>query len=273
MRPESVYTKLQRIAQQAANFPERVFTTLVHLIDEEFLIEAYHRIRKNAAPGIDGMTAEEYGLNLEKNVSDLLERMKSGKYRASPVKKVRIEKEDGSIRELGICQFEDKVAQKAVAMILNAIYEQDFYDFSYGFRPERSAHQCLRHLRNNCMQKNINWIVDLDICGFFDNLDRNHLREIIKLRVNDGGLLRLIGKWLKAGILDGENLSYTSKGTIQGGTISPILANIYLHTVMDKWYVEQIKPKLGEQSCVVRFADDRAPRTRKRSFKVLEAIG
>jgi group II intron reverse transcriptase/maturase len=256
MKSETVYTKLQRIAEQAAKFPERVFTTLVHLIDEEFLKEAYRKTRKDAAPGIDGMTAKEYGINLDNKINDLLKRMKTGKYRATPVRKVSISKDDGGMRELGICQFEDKVVQKAVSMILSAIYEQDFYEMSYGFRPERSAHQGLSYLRSNCMRKNINWILDIDICGFFDNLDRKHLREIMKLRVNDGGIIRLIGKWFNAGILDGKNLRYTTKGAIQGGTVSPILSNIYLHTVLDKWYMEQIRLQLSSDSVAVRFADD-----------------
>ncbi|MCG8607024.1 group II intron reverse transcriptase/maturase [bacterium] len=183
-------------------------------------------------------------------------RLMSQRYKATPVKRSWIVKEDGSQRPLGLPILEDKIVHRAVSMVLSAIYEQDFYDFSYGFREGRSPHQAIKALREQCYQKNIHWIIDADIRKFFDNLDHGLLRDLIKRRVNDGGLLRLIGKWLKAGVLEGETLSYPRQGTPQGGVISPLLANIFLHYVLDEWYVKEIKPRLKGRSFFIRFADD-----------------
>jgi RNA-directed DNA polymerase len=255
-RPQTVSSKLQKIAEQAAHYPNCVFTTLVHLIDFDFLHEAYHRTRKDAAPGLDGVTAEEYSQHLEENLQDLYERVRNGGYKAPPVKRAWLDKEDGSKRAIGVPEFEDKVLQRAVSMILGAIYEQDFHDFSYGFREGRSAHQALTALRENCMNMGIAVIVDVDIRGFFDNLDRSKLREIIKQRVNDGAILRLIGKWFNAGVMEGKTMRYPDKGTVQGGVISPVLSNIFLHHVLDEWYVKTVKPRLKGRSFLIRFADD-----------------
>ena len=198
------------------------FTTLAHLIDVELLWEAYWQTRRDAAAGIDGMTAEAYGVNLEANLANLHERLRNGQYQAPPIKRVYIAKEDGSQRPIGIPVFEDKIVQRAVTMILGAIYEQDFKDCSYGFRPKRSPHQALDALRKQCMEGRIGWIVDADVSAFFDSLDRGLLREIIEQRVNDGGIIRLIGKWLNAGVLEGEQVSYPEKGTPQGGVVTPL---------------------------------------------------
>jgi group II intron reverse transcriptase/maturase len=216
LRSQTVSTRLQRIAQQAVRYPQRVFTTLAHHIDVEWLREAYRLTPKDRAAGVDGVTAKQYAENLEENLSDLHERLRSGRYFAPPVERAWLDKEDGSKRPIGKPTFEDKIVQRAVVMLLGAIYEQQFYDFSYGFRPQRSAHQALQVLREQCLKMNIGWIVDADVTGFFDNLDRKLLREFIKQRVNDGGILRLIGKWLNAGVLEGDILRYPDRGTPQG---------------------------------------------------------
>jgi len=255
-KSQTISAKLHQIAEQAKEHPERVFISLAHLMDVDFLCEAYRRTRKDGASGVDGVTAEAYSRELEDNLIDLHSRMQEQRYKAQPVKRGWIVKEDGSQRPLGMPVFEDKIAQRSVSMLMSAVYEQDFYDFSYGFREGRSAHQAVGELREQCYRENIHWIIDADVTKFFDNLDHGILRELIKKRINDGGLLRLIGKWLNAGVLEGEMLSYTDKGTPQGGVISPLLANIFLHYVLDEWYVKEIKPRLKGRSFLIRFADD-----------------
>lgn len=255
-RSQIVSTKLQQIAEQAVANPERVFTSLIHQIDVDFLKEAYRRTNKQAAPGLDGKTAQEYAENLDENLKALHERMRSGQYQAPPVKRIWIDKEDGNKRPIGIPETEDKIVQRAVTMLLEAVYEQDFHDFSYGFRTGRSPHQALHELREQCLNQNIGWIIDADISGFFDHLGHSEMREIIKRRVNDGGIIRYIGKWLNAGVVDGETLSYPERGSPQGGVISPILSNIFLHHVLDDWYVKEVQPRLKGRSFLIRFADD-----------------
>ena len=232
------------------------FTTLVHLIDVDFLREAFHRTRKDASPGIDGVTAQQYAENLEENLQDLHERLRSGRYRAMPVERVWLDKEDGSERPIGKPVLEDKIVQRAVTMLLGAVYEQDFYDFSHGFREGHSPHQSLHELRERCMGMNIGWVVDLDVCGFFDNLDHGQLREVLKQRVNDGGIIRLVGKWLNAGVIEGGTLSYPEKGTPQGGVVSPMLANVFLHHVLDDWFEREVKPRMKGRVFLIRYADD-----------------
>jgi group II intron reverse transcriptase/maturase len=252
-----VSTKLQRIAELAKKLPDKPLTTLAHHIDLEWLREAYRRTRKDGAPGTDGQTAEQYEANLEENLRTLLERAKSGTYRAPPVRRVHIPKGDGSqTRPIGIPTFEDKVLQRAVTMLLEAVYEQEFYSFSYGFRPGRSAHQALEHLQNETVRMAGGWVLEVDIRKFFDTLDHGHLREILHRRVRDGVLLRLIGKWLNAGVLEGQELTLPDQGTPQGGVISPLLANIYLHAVLDEWFVRDVAPRLHGRACIVRYADD-----------------
>ena len=220
MQSQIISTKLQQIAEQAVKEPEKVFTDLMHLVDVEFLKEAYRKTRKDAAPGLDGVTAQQYGENLDVNLRNLYERMRMGKYRAPAVKRIWLEKENGKMRPIGIPEFEDKVVQRAVSMLLTAVYEQDFSDASYGFRPGRNAHQALQNLWEECNRINIGWILDVDVSGFFDNLGHQQLQEILKQRVNDGGIRRYIGKWLNAGIVDGGSLSYSERGTPQGGVIT-----------------------------------------------------
>ena len=255
-RSQTVSTKLERIAEQAREYPEMVFTTLVHLIDVDFLREAFRRTRKDAAPGIDGITAMMYAENLEENLQDLHERLVNNEYRATPVKRIWLDEDDGKKRPIGITVLEDKIVQRAVAMLMGAVYEQDFYDFSYGFREGRSPHNALHELRERCMKMNIGWIIDLDVSGCFDNIEHGKLIDVIEQRINDGGIIRLIGKWLHAGVMEGETLSYPEKGTPQGGVISPLLANIYLHHVLDEWFEREVKPLMRGRVFIVRFADD-----------------
>jgi len=252
----TVSTKLQWIAETAVREPGRIFTTLAHLIDIDFLKEAFRLTRKDGAPGVDGVTAEEYAENLEENLAHLHERLRTGRYKAPPVKRAWLDKDNGGQRPIGMPGFEDKIAQRAVAMILSAVYEQDFETFSHGFREGHSQHQALLELREKCREIGVAWIVDADVAGFFDNLDHNLLLKIIKKRVNDGAILRLIGKWLKCGVMEGTTLIHPEKGTPQGGVISPVLSNIFLHHVLDRWYVRDVKPRLHAGSFLIRFADD-----------------
>ena len=229
---QTISTQLQEIAEQAARYPDTVFNNLYHRINVDLLREAHRKLRKDVSPGVDKVTAKEYAKNLEENLSDLRERLRWGTYVAPPVERAWLDKEDGRKRPIGKPTFEDKIVQRAVEMVLYVIYDVNFYDFSYGFRRGRNQHQALRELREQCLRLNIGWIVDADVSGFFDNLDHGLLREFIKQRVNDGGILRLIGKWLNAGVLEGEQLTYPEKGTPQGGVISPLLSNIFLHAYL-----------------------------------------
>lgn len=256
-RSELISTKQQKIATQARQAPERSFTSLNHYLDIDWLHEAFRRTRKDGAVGIDRVTAEEYAGNLEANLQGLLDRAKSGLYRAPAVRRVHIPKGDGTkTRPIGIPAFEDKVLQRAVAMVLEPIYEQDFLDCSYGFRPGRSAHQALEVAWGKLMAMGGGWLIEVDIQGFYDALDKAHLREFLHRRVRDGVLLRLIGKWLNAGVWEEGQISYPETGTPQGGVISPILSNIYLHEVMDTWFERNVRPRMAGPVFMIRFADD-----------------
>jgi group II intron reverse transcriptase/maturase len=254
---ETVSPKLERIAALAKQAPEMALTSLAHHIDIDWLREAYRRTRKDGAVGVDGQTAAEYAANLEGNLQALLDRAKSGTYRAPPVRRVHIPKGDGSeTRPIGIPTFEDKILQRAVAMALEAVYEQDFLDCSYGFRPGRSAHQALHVLQHELTVMAGGWILEVDIRKFYDSLDHAHLRETLRRRVRDGVVLRLIGKWLNAGVLEDGTLSFPDAGSPQGGVISPILSNVFLHDVLDVWFERDVKPRLSGRAHLVRFADD-----------------
>ncbi len=233
-----------------------MFYTIVHYIDEELLEEAFHRLRKDKAPGIDGQTAAEYAEDLAANLRDLHERLKTKQYRATDIKRTWIPKDDGSQRPIGLLILEDKIVQKAVAMLLEAVFEVDFYDFSYGFRPGRNPHQALHAVRELINKLNIQWILDLDIRQFFDTLDRDIFFDLLHQRVKDGGLDRLLREWFKAGIVDGEEVSHSERGTPQGGVVSPIIANIYLHFVVDEWFDKEVRPRLKGACFLIRFADD-----------------
>ena len=254
--PQTISTRLQGIAEQAVRYPDMVFNNLYHKIDVDLLREAYRQTRKDAAPGIDKVTAQEYAENLEENLRDLCERLRWGKYVAPPVERVWIDKEDGRKRPIGKPTFEDKIVQRAVEILLSVIYDVDFYNFSHSFRKGHSQHKALHELREQCLRLNIGWIVDADITGLFDNIDRSHLRKIIKRRVNDGGILRLIGKWLNAGVMEEGAVTYPEKGTPQGGVISPLLSNIFLHYVLDDWFAKEVKPRMKGRCFIIRWADD-----------------
>lgn len=256
--PDNVSTKSQRIAELARQSPQIGFTSLAHLMDIEWLHEAWRRTRKDGAAGVDGQTAADYQRELEGNLRSLLERVKSGTYRAPPVRRVHIPK-GGSLTEtrpIGIPSLEDKVLQRAVVMLLEPIYEQDFHDCSHGFRPGRGAHQALEALWKRTMVNRGGWIVEVDIRKFFDTLDHRHLRELVGRRVRDGVLLRLIGKWLNAGVMEDGSVSYPDSGSPQGGVISPMLSNIYLHYVLDDWFEREVKPRLSGRAHLIRYADD-----------------
>jgi len=256
VRPKDISTKIERIAMLAKQSPQMAFMSLAHHIDLDWLVEAYRRTRKDGAVGVDGQTAEDYAANLEENLRSLLNRAKSGRYRAPAVRRVHIPKGKGETRPLGIPTFEDKVLQRAVLMLLEAVYEQDFLDCSYGFRRGRSPHDALDALRDQAMAMRGCWLLEVDLRKYFDTVDRGHLRDILRQRVRDGVLIRLIGKWLNAGVLEKGQLSYPEAGTPQGGVISPILANVYLHSVLDVWFEDVVKPRLRGRVFLVRFADD-----------------
>jgi group II intron reverse transcriptase/maturase len=252
----TVSTKLARIAEQSKRDATWVFTTLAHLMDEDFLTEAFYQLRKDAAAGIDEMTATEYAVNLGERIADLHRRLVAWEYRAQPARRVWIPKGDGGQRPLAILVLEDKIVQRAVAMLLEAIYEPHFCESSYGFRRQRSAHQALTYLRQQCLEHDINWIIDADIAKFFDTISWEQLRAILQKRVNDGAILRLIGMWLHVGVVEGDRITNQEVGTPQGAPISPILANIFLHAVLDEWFQEEVRPRMNGNCFLVRFADD-----------------
>lgn len=254
--PGSVSTRLSRIAGMARVNPSRVLTTLAYNIDLVWLGEAYRLTRKDGASGIDRVTAEQYAEGLEDRLASLLDRFKSGSYFAPPVRRVEIPKGDGRTRPIGIPTFEDKVLQRAVTMVLEAVYEQEFLPCSHGFRPGRSAHTAIEQLWQGLMRMGGGWVLDLDVQSFFDSLSHAKLREILDLRIRDGVIRRVIGKWLKAGVMSEGIVTRSEKGTPQGGVISPILANVYLHEVVDRWFEETVKPRLRGRAFMVRYADD-----------------
>jgi RNA-directed DNA polymerase len=250
MDPANLLTKRHWIVELARRKPGGVLFSLHHVIDFEWMREAYWLTRKDGATGIDGATAADYEANLETNLKDLRERIVSGRYKAPPVRRTYIPKADGSQRPLGIPTFEDKVAQRVIAMVLEAVYEQDFLSCSYGFRPGRSAHQALHDLWQQTMQSGGGWVLEVDIRKFFDTLDHAQLRSLLRRRVRDGVLLRLIDKWLSAGVLEEGSLSYPEAGTPQGGV------NVYLHYVLDEWFEREVKPRLRGRAFLIRYADD-----------------
>jgi group II intron reverse transcriptase/maturase len=256
-KPDPVSTKQQRIAELAKQSPEMGFTSLAHHIDLRWLYEAYLRTRPDGATGVDGQTVADFTANLRANLEALLNRAKSGTYRAPPVRRVHIPKgTSGDTRPIGIPTYEDKVLQRAVVMVLEAVYEQDFLNCSYGFRPGRSAHQALDALWQQTMGMAGGWVLEVDIRKFFDTLDHAHLRELLRHRIRDGVLLRLIGKWLNAGVLEDGSLTFPDAGTPQGGVVSPLLANVYLHYVLDVWFEREVKPRLKGRAFLIRYADD-----------------
>lgn len=252
----SMSTKLLKVAERAKRDPQARILALAHIIDEQLLTAAYDHVRKDAAVGVDGVTKEEYGRRLDANLRDLHERMKAGAYRHQPIRRVHIPKAQGETRPIGISTVEDKVVQNAVATVLGAIYEQDFLDCSFGFRPGRGAHDALRAFDQAVMGGGVKWVLESDIKSFFDSLDRSKLMEMLRQRVADESFLRLVGKCLHVGVLDGSDYSDPEEGTAQGSALSPLLGNIYLHHVLDLWFESEVKPRLRGRAYLIRYADD-----------------
>ena len=232
------------------------FTALLHHVTKDILLQSYHSIKKDAAPGIDRVTWEIYGRNLHDNLAMLHEKIHNGKYRAQPFRRAYIPKEDGKQRALGIAAIEDKIAQHAILQVLNHIYETDFLGFSYGFRPGRNQHEALDALNVAITRKKINWILDADIQGFFDNIDHSWMMRFLEHRIADKRILRLMKKWLKVGVQGKDGIQKTYQGCLQGAVISPLLANIYLHYVLDLWVKKYRSKRAKGEVIVSRFADD-----------------
>jgi RNA-directed DNA polymerase len=248
---------LERVRQAAAKDRKLRFTALLHHIyNLETLRMAYFCLKKEAAPGVDGETWQHYGEQLESSLQDLSDRLKRGAYRAKPVRRVYIPKADGRQRPLGVTALEDKIVQRAAVEVLNAIYETDFLGFSYGFRPGRSQHQALDALYTGLLTRRVNWVLDLDIRNFFDGLSHEWLVKFIEHRIADRRVVRLIQKWLNAGVLEDGKRIRVEEGTPQGGNASPLLANVYLHYVFDLWVQAWRRKRAHGDVIVVRFADD-----------------
>src|SRR5512140_2833294 len=248
---------LERVRQAAKKDKQLRFTALLHHIyNLETLRMAYFRLQKEAAAGVDGETWRHYGEQRERNLQDLSERLKRGAYRAKPVRRVYIPKADGRQRPLGVTTLEDKIVQRAAVEVLNGIYEMDFLGFSYGFRPGRSQHDALDALYTGLLTKKVNWVLDLDIRGFFDALSHEWLVKFVEHRIADRRVVRLIQKWLNAGVLEDGKRTRTEEGTPQGGSASPLLANVYLHYVFDLWVQAWRRKRAHGDVIVVRFADD-----------------
>lgn len=252
----TMFTGLQEVAVRAKREPAGRFHSLAHLMDVKLLTAAYDRLRKDAAVGVDGITKEQYGQDLQKNLEDLHERMKAKRYRHQPIRRVHIPKDKGKTRPIGISTIEDKVVQNALRLVLEAIYEQDFLDCSYGFRSGRSAHDAVRALNRAVVVGEAKWILEIDIASFFDSVNRTQLEEMLQKRVADGSMLRLVGKCLHVGVFDGEEFTRPDEGTVQGSTLSPLLGNVYLHYALDLWFAEEVRPRLRGKAVLVRYADD-----------------
>ena len=266
---EPMSTGLERVMNRARRNPQERQVSLAHLIDVESLRRSYGRLKKKSAAGVDGVTKEEYGRNLEENLQGLHERMKTMKYRHQPILRVHIGKEGNKTRPIGISTTEDKIVQGSLGEILGAIYEQDFLDCSYGFRPGRSAHDALKALKQSVRRGEANVILEVDITSYFDSIDRPMLREMLQKRIADKSFMRLVGKCLHVGVLEGEVFSKPDVGTAQGSIISPMLGNIYLHNVLDKWFEEEVKPRMVGKSMMIRFADDGVPRRCRKEAEVV----
>jgi RNA-directed DNA polymerase len=252
---ERVSQGLHGVRERARKNKQEQFTALLHHVNVDLLRASYYGLKRKAAPGVDGVTWKEYENGVEDRLKDLHGRVHRGGYRAQPSKRVYIPKANGKQRPLGIAALEDKIVQSAVVTVLNQIYEEDFRGFSYGFRPGRSQHNALDALYVAIRGRKVNWILDLDLKGFFDNIEKEHLMEMVERRIADPRILRLIGKWLNAGIVEEGIWSETEKGTPQGSVVSPLLANIYLHYVLDQW-TDQWRQSAQGDVIIVRYADD-----------------
>src|SRR5919201_936255 len=253
---EDMSPGLVKVVARAQREPAGRFHSLAQLIDVAALKRAYRRQRSDAAVGVDGVTKETYGQALENNIQDRHTRLQVKRYRHQPIQRVHIPKVDGRTRPIGISAFEDKVVQDAVREVLEAVYEQDFLDCSYGFRPGRSAHDAVRTIKRIVDEGEVRWIFEADIVSFFDSLDRTELKKMLEVRVADGSLLRLIGKCLHVGVLDGEAYVEPELGTVQGSVLSPLLGNVYLHYVLDLWFETEVKPRMRGKATLIRYCDD-----------------
>lgn len=248
--------ELLKVTERAKRDPSMRFLSLAHLLDEQVLRRAYDRIRKDAAVGVDGITKEKYGQELDRNLRELHEQMRAMRYRHQPIRRVHIPKDKGKTRPIGISCIADKVVQGALCEVLEAIYEPVFSDSSYGFRRGRSAHDALRALHRALYAGWVSVVLEADITSFFDSVDRKMLMEMLRERVVDGSFLRLVGKCLHVGILDGTEFSEPDVGTVQGSVLSPMLGNIYLHNVLDLWFERDVRPRMRGRVLLVRYADD-----------------
>jgi group II intron reverse transcriptase/maturase len=248
--------KLSLISERARQDRKCQFTSLAHLLNERFLEHCYHRLGRDRASGIDGVTWQEYGENLEENLKDLVTRLKAKRYRPLPARRVYIPKDEHSQRPLGLPALEDKIVQKGLALILEAIYEEDFLDCSYGFRPGRNCHQAIDAVDKTIMGNPVNHVIDADIKGFFDNVSHEWMMKFLQVRIVDPSFLLLVQRFLKAGYMDSGLLVATDRGTPQGGNLSPILSNIFLHYVLDLWFDRRVKQQIRGGCFLVRYADD-----------------
>ncbi|MHB9139780.1 MAG: group II intron reverse transcriptase/maturase [Victivallaceae bacterium] len=248
--------KLALIAGYAKREPDMQFISLAHLLNTDFLRQCFHGLDRNKAVGLDNVSWGEYEVNLDENLDSLVDRLKRKKFKPVPARRVYIPKSDGGQRPLGISAIENKIVEKGVSTILQSIYEQDFMDFSYGFRPCRNCHQALKELHNQIYQNPINHVVEADIKGFFDNVSHELLMEFLRNRIKDSSMLHLIEKFLKAGYVDNDLLVTSETGTPQGSILSPLLANVFLHYVLDEWYEKTVKPAVKGYCAIVRYADD-----------------
>ena len=249
-------TKLDRLSELAKEERKRQFFSIAHLITPEALYTAFRGLRKDASAGVDGVTYKQYEKDAERSIRQLYERLREGKYQAQALRRVYIPKENGKQRPISIPALEDKILQKAMVEVLNAIYEQDFLNCSYGFRPGRGQHQALEEVGRVICTQPTSWILEIDITAYFDSIAREQLMEMIEKRVSDGSVLQLIRKWIRVGVIEEGQLLVSETGTGQGQTISPLLANIYLHYVLDEWFEEVVKPRLRGVAHEIRFADD-----------------
>jgi RNA-directed DNA polymerase len=249
-------TTLAKIALKAKSDPKVRFTSLAHLLTPEYLKENWRRMNKAAVEGIDGETMEQFGSNLERRIEELVVKLKAGKYKVPIIRRVDIPKGNGKTRPLGITTVEDRLVQRAVGGILSAIFEQDFQETSYGYRPRRSPHDALRTLRSQVMGGKVGYVYEADIKGYFTAIDHNWIRRMVRERIVDKTILRLIDKWLRAGVMFEGKLSHPESGAPQGGPISCILANIYLHYVLDLWFEKVYKRRIQGEAYLTRFVDD-----------------
>ncbi len=255
-KESKVKPKLNRIAELARKYRDEPIQSIHHHMDRWWLEDAYHQLKANKAAGIDKVTKEEYGENLAENLEDLITRVRSQTYRAPAVKRVEIPKPGSDeLRPLGIPSFEDKVLQKGFVMLVEPVFEEMFYEFSYGFRPGKSQHEAIHTLFKDLGWRG-GWVIDLDIRRFFDTIDHRHMREFFSKRITDGVLNTLVLGWLKAGTVKNGAWEASEEGTPQGGNVSPLLANLYLHEVLDDWFVKEVQPRLKSNGGMVRYADD-----------------